>query len=105
MSSRTFKVLPVVERLEDRRQPSVTLGAYNPNTATFYLSNDYATGQANAGIVTFGGTHWNPLAGDWDGDNKDTIGVHDPVTGTFYLRNQNNNDGPPDLAFRFGGSG
>jgi hypothetical protein len=93
-----------VERLEERDTPSVTLGAYNPATGTFYLSNSFSTGRADAGIVTFGGSYWKPLAGDWDGDGDSTIGVVDPASATFYLRDSNDNNGPPDHAFRFGGS-
>jgi hypothetical protein len=29
-----------------------------------------------------------PLAGDWNGDKKDTVGLYDPATRTVYLNNR-----------------
>jgi len=42
-----------------------------------------------------------PIAGDWDGDGKDTIGLYQPSTGTFFLKNSNEK-GSADLTFSFG---
>ncbi|MEO7795190.1 MAG: hypothetical protein ABIV06_10490, partial [Thermoanaerobaculia bacterium] len=41
-----------------------------------------------------------PLAGDWNGDNIDTVGIYVPATGAFFLRNSNSS-GSADLAFQF----
>ncbi|AQQ70332.1 putative oligo-1,6-glucosidase 2 [Limihaloglobus sulfuriphilus] len=40
-------------------------------------------------IFKFGpaGEHIIPIAGDWDGDGKDTLGIYDPQTGTFFIKN------------------
>lgn len=67
-----------------------TVGLYNPATSHFYLINvlrepalteitDTPYGAANAG--------WLPLAGDWNGDGKDSIGLYEPATGEFLLSN------------------
>ena len=49
----------------------------------------------------FGAPNWVPLAGDWNGDGKDTVGVYNPASGLFYLVNTN---GKPyaDQVFGFG---
>jgi hypothetical protein len=45
---------------------------------------------------------WVAVAGDWDGDGRDSVGVFDPGTATWYLRNTNS-PGAPDVApFAFG---
>ena len=38
-------------------------------------------------IVAFGAVGDRPIAGDWDGDGKDSLGVYRPSTGVVYLRN------------------
>jgi hypothetical protein len=40
-------------------------------------------------IFRYGPTNagWEPIAGDWDGDDQDTVGLYRPQTGYFYLRN------------------
>ena len=45
-----------------------------------YADVTFAYGPAGAG--------WIPIAGDWDGDGKDTIGLYNPATSTFYLAEQ-----------------
>jgi hypothetical protein len=45
--------------------------------------------------------NWLPIAGDWDGDEVDTVGLYNPASGTFYLRNSNS-AGPADVTFRYG---
>lgn len=42
-----------------------------------------------------------PVIGDWNGDNIDTVGLYRSDTGEFFLRNENS-DGPVDLMFTFG---
>lgn len=42
-----------------------------------------------------------PLAGDWDGDGRDSIGLFDTRENRFDLRNENS-PGPADLSFVYG---
>ena len=81
----TFRLWPGRRRLACRlpatgtADGTVTIGLYNPATSTFYLRNTnnsgyadltFAYGRPNAG--------WLPIAGDWNGDGKDTIGLYNP---------------------------
>ena len=77
-----------------------TCGVYDPANAQFYLStqNDFGGVMAPFG---FGGRNWKPLAGDWDGDGKDTIGAFNPTVNQFYLRNSNDT-GMSDVSFPYG---
>src|SRR5205814_1410243 len=67
---------------------TITIGVFDPKSATFYLRNSNSAGAADM-TFQFGGGGWVPLAGDWDGDGRFTVGVFDPATATFYLRNSN----------------
>ena len=71
----------------------------------FYLRNSNDTGYAD---LTFAygaaGAGWIPIAGDWNGDGKDTIGLYDPTTSMFYLRNTNDT-GYADVTFAYGAAG
>ena len=94
-----------------------TLGLYNPTTSVFYLRNTTSLqGAGDLGyadvVFTFGqaGAGWIPIAGDWNGDGKDTIGLYDPTKSVFYLRNttslQGANDlGYADVTFAYGAAG
>ncbi|GAA3821941.1 hypothetical protein GCM10022226_47880 [Sphaerisporangium flaviroseum] len=62
---------------------SDTPSAYNPVNATFYISSNPATGQAQY-TLKYGNANSVPLVGDWDGDGKDNIGVR--MGNTFYMR-------------------
>ena len=53
------------------------------------------------------GAGWTPIAGDWNGDGKDTIGLYNPTTSKFFLRNTTSLQGPSDkgyadVAFTYG---
>src|SRR6185369_925466 len=37
-----------------------------------------------------------PVAGDWDGDGKDTVGLYSPATHTFYLKRKNSKNRKAD---------
>ena len=50
------------------------------------------------------GAGWIPIAGDWNGDGKDTIGLYDPANSVFYLRNTNDT-GYADVTFAYGAAG
>jgi len=56
----------------------------------FHLKNHDTSGDAD---MTFGygapGAGWLPIAGDWDGDDTDTVGLYDPAASVFRLRNTN----------------
>ena len=71
-----------------------TIGLYNPATSVFYLAeHDSLQGPNDMGYadVTFAygpaGAGWKPIAGDWNGDGKDTIGLYDPTRPSSILRN------------------
>lgn len=63
-----------------------TIGAYDPNTATFYLRNsNERRDESDLGIadVTFqygvpGVSGVIPITGDWNGDGVDTVGLYNP---------------------------
>lgn len=52
--------------------------------------------------ATFGVAEDLPVAGDWDGDSKDTIGVWRPSVATFFL---SNNNAAIDITAAFGTNG
>jgi len=67
-----------------------SVGFYNPNSQTFHLSNangafsqDVTITAVEAGI----NSDWQPIAGDWNNDGKDTVGVRNPHTNDWYLNN------------------
>ncbi len=78
-------------------QVANTIGVYA--SSNFFLRNAHTAGIAD--LVFSFGVGGTPLAGDWDGDGKDTIGLYIPLTGTFFLRNANSNGGA-EQAFTFG---
>ena len=88
-----------VESLEDRSVPS-TIGAFDSQTATWYLRNRNSSGTPNAGVFQYGAVGWRGVTGDWNGDRIDTAGVVNPANPaglTWYLRNTNS-AGAPDIA-------
>ena len=76
-----------------------------PGRSSFLLRNELSAG-APSFRVRFGTANagWLPLAGDWDGDGKDTIGLYDPATATFHLLDALRS-GPADRVLRFGTPG
>jgi hypothetical protein len=81
------------------------VGVFNVTTSTFFLRNSNAAGPADL-VFGFGpaGAGWVPLAGDWNGNQTDTVGLYNPSTGTFFLRNTNN-AGPANVTFTYGPAG
>lgn len=79
-----------------------SIGAYNSETATFFLSDSNHDGVANHPAFNYGLPGWIPLAGDWNGDGVDTIGVYNPATATFFLRNRNTTGVADVPAFNYG---
>lgn len=77
----TIEVQPVGE----------TIGAYDPWSARWRLNpiNGPFGSQTLEFVAAAGGSHWMPLAGDWDGDGVTTIGLYDPNTARFRLWNSN----------------
>ncbi len=78
-----------------------TPGQFRPSNGFVYLRNSNETGFANTEFF-YGTTGDVPVAGDWDGDGRDSIGVY--RNGTFFLRNSNT-AGFADLQFPFGAPG
>ena len=77
-----------------------TCGVYDPVESKFYLKFTNSEGFANLEFG-FGAPGWKPLAGDWDGDGRDTIGLFQPEAAHFYLRNSNSS-GLADVHFGYG---
>jgi hypothetical protein len=79
-----------------------TIGLYEPDSSVFYVRNSNDAGYADD-TFTFGpaGAGWVCIAGDWDGDGKDTVGLYDPAASTFYLKNSNAT-GYADATFHYG---
>ena len=77
-----------------------TCGVYDPAASQFHLSsqNDWGGVAAPFG---YGAPYWSPVAGDWNGDGRDTIGLFDPSSNQFYLRNSNDTGGS-DVSFGYG---
>jgi len=85
--------------------PLTTVGLYDPNQARFLLRTALAAGPADIqfpfGPASLG---WQPLSGDWDGNDTTTVGLYDPVAGQFHLGNTLAG-GPAATSFRFGPQG
>ena len=77
-----------------------TCGAYDPVESKFYLKFANSEGVADVAFG-FGMAGWKPLAGDWDGDGRDTIGLFQAAAAQFYLRNSNSS-GLADVSFGYG---
>ncbi len=77
-----------------------TIGIFRSSTGAWALNtaNDSSAAEINA---TYGGSTWQPVVGDWDGDGVDTLGGYDQTTGVFYLRNTNST-GSPDKSLVLG---
>ena len=84
---------------EHRPQPGAC-GVYDPVESKFYLKFANSEGVADQ-TFGFGAPNWQPLAGDWDGDGRDTIGLFQPAAAHFYLRNSNSS-GLADVNFGYG---
>lgn len=67
-----------------------TVGFYRPSTGQFVLSDTPSALVLGIPTTTYffayGSLGDKPVAGDWDGDGKDTIGVFRASDRTFYLR-------------------
>jgi hypothetical protein len=86
-----------------------TVGLYDPKASIFYLRDTNTTGIADT-TFAYGPAHndsygrsttWTPIAGDWNGDGRDTIALYDPTQSVFYLRNSNDS-GFADVTFSYG---
>ena len=75
-------------------------GIYDPTQSQFYLRYLNSEGPVNSQFG-FGAPGWKPLAGDWDGDGRDTIGLFQAEAAHFYLRNSNSS-GLADVSFGYG---
>jgi hypothetical protein len=85
-----------------------TVSIYRPSEARFYVINELGADGGGLGAADFsflfGDLGDTPLAGDFDGDGRDTVGVHRASTGSVYLRNVNAS-GVADTRFYFGDPG
>jgi hypothetical protein len=70
-----------------------TLAVYRRNNGMFIYTNsrNQIDISNNVGVFSFSfgvsNTTHLPVAGDWDGDGKDSIGIYNPSNGKFFLRN------------------
>jgi hypothetical protein len=94
--------LPVTGDWDGNGKESV--GIFRPGTAesrsSFHLSNSLANVSSNYAFASGAPTDL-PLAGDWDGDGKDSVGFYRPSDGTFHLTDSLA-EGPSEYAFGFG---
>jgi hypothetical protein len=63
-----------------------TIGIFRPSNFRFYLRNSNTGGIANQEIFFGGDAADIPVAGDWNGDGKDTPGIY--RNGVWYLTDQ-----------------
>lgn len=75
---------------------------------THFVTPPFVSNLAGEKIFNYGqrmpNEQWQPVAGDWNGDGKDTIGLYESRSGAFHLRNTNS-AGADDLGFHFGEAG
>jgi hypothetical protein len=83
--------------------PGDTVGAKRPSNSFLYLRTSNTTGDANFTFV-YGLVTDVALAGDWNGDNLDTLGFYRPSTAFFTLSDQPATlvSGIPTTAYNFG---
>ncbi|MCI0459813.1 MAG: hypothetical protein L0Z62_22920, partial [Gemmataceae bacterium] len=94
---------PTLETLEDRCLPATGVGVFLPDWGSWLLRSVPSAGAPDITPFPYGGAHWSPVAGDWDGDGSDGVAAFSPTTATWYLRQQPSR-GAPDLApFSYGG--
>ena len=87
-----------------------TVGLYDLNNNLFHLTSSLETGIVDL-LFTYRSPEalWHPvrtlqpIAGDWDGDQVDTIGLFHTAEGRFWLRNSNSS-GRPDISLNYGSS-
>lgn len=95
--------LPVVGDWQGNSRDQV--GIFRPSEAVFLLSNVECDDQTCIGqpdvSIQYGAADDIPLAGDWDGDGRDTIGVYRLKEQSFLLRNSLES-GVPDISVNFG---
>ena len=82
------------------QQVPSTIAAFDPSSATWYINYDLSNAP-----FQYGGPHWIPVFGDWDGNGTATVGVVDPSTMTWYLKNSNSAGGADYMPFQYGQPG
>ncbi len=94
-----------------KSQLKATVGLYNPNNNTFYLSALSDPEGKNTITSSFGFGFCNnecyPVVGDFDGDGVDTIGLFNHTNATFALKNSNpiGSAGFADITISYGNPG
>src|ERR1700730_9887863 len=83
-------MLPACSNKKIAERTGKTIGEYVPNEGKFYLRNTNGAGDADI-VFAYGpsGQKMLPIAGDWDGDGKDSVGLFDPANGGWFLKNSN----------------
>jgi hypothetical protein len=78
------------------------IGTYNLATGQWMLKQVAGTGDADAGVFTYGTANATyPVVGDWNSDGTDTVGVKVMAGSAWQLRNSNS-AGTPDITFNYG---
>ncbi|MEM0926006.1 MAG: hypothetical protein AAGJ83_08210, partial [Planctomycetota bacterium] len=79
---------------------------YQPDISLFHLKDSFSPGASDYyfRFGPSGNAGWIPVAGDWDGDGRDTIGLYEPGRSLFHLKNSFT-PGASDQYFVFGPGG
>jgi hypothetical protein len=95
--------IPVVGHWAVRTSPfgafplNTGIAAFDPSTATWYLSNEVSAGAPDAGMKQFGGPGWLPVGDGWIGASTSVPVVVDPGSMTWYM-----NSSTPAFGFQYG---
>lgn len=69
------------------------IGVYHKISGSMFLVDDPTQGASAPSVADYNvfmvvdGSHWLPIAGDWDGDGQDGVGIYSTRTGTMFLAN------------------
>jgi hypothetical protein len=89
-------------------EASSSVGWYRPSDGSWHLTNTTATGAVtHYGFVygPAGDASVTPVAGDWDGDGKDSVGWYRPGDGSWHLTNTTATGAVTHYGFVYGPAG
>jgi hypothetical protein len=79
------------------------VGLYNAVDSYFYFRNSTTAGSADC-TVPYGTANdgWQPVLGDWNNDQLDTMGLYDPTLASYFWMRNENRSGDSTLSMAFG---